>query len=411
MARSKVRVDVVEGGRIAVRSLAVNRLRTVLTTVGIGIGVATLLAIVGIIQGLNQAFTNQLASLGSNTLFVAKFPIFMGGNWWQYRNRKDFTLANIEQIRALSSYVDAMAPVARRMTEVEYRGEVASPVVITGTTDEYLRTSGFDITEGRFIAASDNEVQRAVAVLGMDVVDRFFPNRSPLGATIRIDDKPFQVIGTLSRKGKFGPESMDNNIIIPFKTFAAKLGSRRPFTIAIAVTSGDVLNVAEDQLVGILRRIRRTPPEKPDDFFISRPEQLADTYNKLTGALYGVAVGVGFITLLVGGIGIMNIMLVSVRERTREIGIRRALGARRRTIVLQFLMEAAAVSAVGGALGTAVGLGTAYVISQITPLAAAVEPLTVLFGVGFAAAVGLLFGIWPAARAANLDPIESLRYE
>jgi putative ABC transport system permease protein len=168
---------------------------------------------------------------------------------------------------------------------------------------------------------------------------------------------------------------------------------------------------AEDQLTGILRRSRQTPPEKPDDFAINKPEQLASTYEKLTSALYGVALGIGFITLLVGGIGIMNIMLVSVRERTREIGVRRALGARKRTIIIQFIIEATLVSAVGGAMGTLVGLGGAKIVSLVTPLAATVKPLTVVFGIGFAALVGLVFGIWPAARAASLDPVEALREE
>jgi putative ABC transport system permease protein len=167
----------------------------------------------------------------------------------------------------------------------------------------------------------------------------------------------------------------------------------------------------EDQLVGIMRRVRATPAGQPDDFNVNRTDSLAATYEQLTGALYAVATGVGLITLLVGGIGIMNIMLVSVRERTREIGVRRALGARQRTIVLQFLMEASSVSAVGGLLGTVVGLGTAKVVSLVTPLAADVRPSTVVSGVAFAALVGLLFGIWPAARAAKLDPVEALRYE
>jgi putative ABC transport system permease protein len=171
------------------------------------------------------------------------------------------------------------------------------------------------------------------------------------------------------------------------------------------------MDKTEDQLVGILRRARQTPPEKPDDFAINKPDQLASTYEQLTGALYGVALGIGFITLLVGGIGIMNIMLVSVRERTREIGIRRALGATKRTIITQFVLEATLVSAVGGAIGTLVGLGGAKIVSLVTPLAATVKPGTIFFGVGFAALVGLVFGIWPAARAANLDPVEALRDE
>jgi putative ABC transport system permease protein len=177
------------------------------------------------------------------------------------------------------------------------------------------------------------------------------------------------------------------------------------------VTDVDRMLDAQDEVTTILRRARSVSPEKPEDFSINRPDQLANVYQELTGALYGVAIGVGLITLLVGGIGIMNIMLVSVRERTREIGIRRALGAKKRTIVSQFLMEAAAVSAIGGALGTLVGLGLAKTVSEITPLAATVQPLTIAFGVGFAAIVGLLFGIWPAARASNLDPVEALRHE
>jgi putative ABC transport system permease protein len=168
---------------------------------------------------------------------------------------------------------------------------------------------------------------------------------------------------------------------------------------------------AEDQLEGILRRARQTAPDKQNDFAINKPEQLASTYQQLTGALYGVALGIGFITLLVGGIGIMNIMLVSVRERTREIGVRRALGARKRTIITQFIIEATLVSAVGGTLGTIVGLGGAKIISLVSPLAATVKPMTVVFGILFAALVGLVFGIWPAARAANLDPVEALREE
>jgi putative ABC transport system permease protein len=232
-----------------------------------------------------------------------------------------------------------------------------------------------------------------------------------VGQTLRIEGRPFRIVGTLSRKGKLVDDNQDLVVMVPFKTFYAVFGKQRAFNIALSVRSVEEVRRAEDQLTGILRRARGTPAGAPDDFSINRPEMIANTYKQLTNALYAVATGVGLITLLVGGIGIMNIMLVSVRERTREIGIRRALGARKQTIVLQFLMEASVVSAVGGALGTTVGLGLAKVMSLITPLAADVQPLTVLGGVGFAAVVGLLFGIWPAARAANLDPVEALRYE
>jgi putative ABC transport system permease protein len=408
---SAFRVDVFEGARIALFSLKANRMRTVLTTVGIGIGVATLLAIVGIIQGLNASFDRQLASIGANTLYVSKFPWVMKGDWWLYRNRKDFTLPQVEQIRAQSSFITAMSPVVGRAADVAHGEEQLANVGVNGVMNEYLIISGYEVTSGRFITDSDNETTRPVAVLGADVAAGLFPGISPLGQTVRIEGRPFQVVGTLSRKGKILDNNQDLVALVPFKTFYAVFGKKRPFSISIAVNSADEVKRAEDQLIGIMRRVRGTPAEDPDDFSINRPEMLANTYQQLTGALYGVAVGVGLITLLVGGIGIMNIMLVSVRERTREIGIRRALGARKRTIVLQFLMEASAVSAVGGALGTLVGLGTAKVVSLITPLAADVQLITVVAGVGFAAVVGLLFGIWPAARAANLDPVEALRYE
>jgi len=407
----RLRIDIFEGGRIALLSLRANRLRTVLTTVGIGIGVATLLAIIGIIQGLNTSFANQLATMGSSTLYVSKFPWVIKGDWWQYRNRKDFTLEQMEIVRNQSTFANGVAPVVFRVADVAFLTDQLSLVNIIGTRAEYLTVTGWELASGRFLNETDDEARRSVAVIGMDVVDRLFPNSDPLGASIRVDNRPFRVIGVFARRGKILGESQDLRVMIPFKTFWAYFGKRRGFSITVGIQRAQDIDAAEDQLTGILRRARNTPPDKPDDFTINRPEQLAATYKQLTGALYGVAVGIGLITLLVGGIGIMNIMLVSVRERTREIGIRRALGARKRTIVFQFLMEAAAVSGIGGLLGTIAGLLGAKLVSEITPLAAAIDPLTVGFGVSFAAMVGLLFGIWPAARAANLDPVEALRYE
>ena len=406
-----VRVDVMEGARIAFFSLGANRMRTVLTTVGIGIGVATLLAIIGIVQGLNTSFEKQLASLGTNTLHVSKFPWVIKGDWWVFRNRKNFTLPQVEQIRAQASYVSAISPVVGRVGEVAFGGQQLSTVDVTGVTHEYFTIGSWQLVDGRAITEADDAVTRPVAVIGATVAESLFPGLNPLGRSIRIDGRPFQVVGTLARKGKLLERDQDLTVMVPFKTFYSTFGKGRPFSIVVFVERAEDIRKAEEQIVGVVRRVRGTPAGLPDDFSINRPEQLAQTYEQLTGALYGVALGVGFITMLVGGIGIMNIMLVSVRERTREIGIRRALGARKRTIVLQFLMEASAVSAVGGLLGTIVGLGTAKVVSLITPLAADVQLLTIVGGVGFAALVGLLFGIWPAARAANLDPVEALRYE
>ncbi|MBX5480426.1 MAG: ABC transporter permease [Myxococcaceae bacterium] len=406
-----LRVDLYEGARIAVGSLRSNRMRTVLTTLGIGIGVATLLAIVGIIQGLNASFDEQLKSIGSTYLQVSKYPWGISGNWWEYRNRKKLTLELVDTIQRQSRYATAVAPTVWRMSDIAFLGEQVANVDVMGTTLAYQSIGGIQIARGRFLNEIDDASQKRVVVLGADVTDGLFRGIDPIGKTVLIDKRPYTVIGTLERKGRLLDENLDLTAYIPFKTHRADMGRWRDIQIAVAIADTTRIAAAEDELVGILRRARGTPPDKPDDFAINRTDKLMETYNKLTGALYGVAVGIGFITLLVGGIGIMNIMLVSVRERTREIGIRRALGARKRTIIAQFLMEAAAVSAFGGTLGTLVGLGAAKVVSEITPLAASVQPLTIVFGIGFSSLVGLIFGIWPAARAANLDPVEALRYE
>ena len=406
-----LRVDLLEGGRIALRTLGVNRLRTVLTLSAVGIGVATLLAIVGIIQGLNGAFARQLASLGTATLNISRHPYVVTGDWWKYRNRKQLTIAQMQALAQQSQLATAVVPEinedGRDLTALD---QSVSAVDLVGTLADFQKIWGYEVPTGRFLTDADSDAERQVVVLGADVATQLFPGRDPIGQSVRLDNRPYRVVGVLAKKGQLLGQSMDLIAIIPFNTFLAVYG-KRDFQIDVAVDDAKQLDRLEDEVTGIMRRVRSVPPGEPEDFSVNRTEQLADTYRQLTGALYGVAMGVGLITLLVGGIGIMNIMLVSVRERTREIGVRRALGARRRTIVVQFLLEASVISGVGGAIGTALGLGAAKVVSLVTSLAAAVQPLTVVGGILFAAAVGLLFGIWPAARAAQLDPVEALRYE
>nr|WP_211194390.1 ABC transporter permease [Pyxidicoccus fallax] len=392
-------------------SLFSNRLRTILTTVGIGVGVCTLLAIVGIIQGINKSFADQLAGIGANTLQVSKFPWTVQGDWWTFRNRKDLSIKLVEPIRAASEHVIAVAPLFFDRGEARWLDRKMSSVTLVGTSPEYGTVSSWVVETGRFLTDADVDNRSAVAVVGAEVVRTLYAGVNPLGQRIYLDGKPFRVVGTLEAKGSILGENQDIVVVTPYTSFLAAYGKRRSPNIAVALDSPDNVLDVQDLITAVLRRERGTPPGVPDDFSINRPEQLANIYAQLTGALYGAATGVGLITLLVGGIGIMNIMLVSVRERTREIGVRRALGARKRTIILQFLMEASSVSAVGGTLGTVAGLGLAWTVSLITPLAAAVQPLTVVLGVGFAAMVGLLFGIWPAARAANLDPVEALRHD
>jgi putative ABC transport system permease protein len=403
-----------EGLHIATGALASNRLRTFLTTLGIVIGVMTVIAIVAIIQGLNQSFGEQIAGLGASTLYVGKHEwLSVDNDWWSKRNRKSIGRKELEAIEKGATLAKAVAPQINGRATASAEGREAGTISVVGTSARYLETGAGNLAAGRFLVESDVDLSRTAAVIGADVADRLFPGIAPsdlAGRRIRLNGRSFTVQGLMGRRGSFLGQSMDNNVIIPFSTFLQLLGAKRSMQIAVA-GEPETLSMLEDELVSILRRVRQVEPGKPDDFSINRQEQFLKVYRQLTGALFGVAVGVGLITLIVGGIGIMNIMLVSVHERTREIGLRRALGARRRTILMQFLVESSAVSAIGGAIGTGLGLGVAQFVALVSPLAATVSPSAIALGLGFSAAVGLLFGSWPAWRAAHLDPVEALRYE
>ncbi|HVV87633.1 MAG TPA: ABC transporter permease [Kofleriaceae bacterium] len=409
----RVRRSVVELGAslaIAARGIVANRLRAFLSTIGIAIGVATLMTIYGMVSGLTTAFTSQLATLGSDTMYVTSRPWVLQDDWWRYRNRPPITRDDVAALRRQGDLLTAVAPVAITPAEASYRGERVGTVQVYGTTAEYLDTSTRKIANGRFLSALEGDSPVHVAVIGSAIANRLFKDTSPLGARITLGPERFTVIGVLVPEGNSFGRSLDDVVIIPIETFGRLYGMRHDMAIAVTASPPNQ-RAARDQIIEILRRARHVEPGDEDSFSINRQSELAALFNQETAALFGVAIAVGLITLLVGGIGVMNIMLVAVTERTREIGVRRALGARRRTILVQFLAEAAMVTMMGGAVGAALGVVGAGVIDRISPIGADLSMGAVIGALVFSALVGLAFGTWPAYRAAHLDPIDALRFE
>ncbi len=403
-------IEAVAATMTAIRGIVANRMRAFLSTIGIAIGVATLMTIYGLVTGLTTKFTTQIAALGSNTMYVTSRPWVMRGDWWEYRNRPPITRADVAALHD-ASHLAAIAPLASAAAVVSFRNEQVDAVQVQGTTSEYLDTSTLKLDRGRFLSPLEGASSSQVVVVGAEVVERLFPNHeSPLGARILLGPHRFTIIGALKPQGKAFGRSLDNVAIIPIEAFGEIYGMQRSMVI-VASAEPDHLNEAEEQIIEVLRRARGLAPETADTFSVNRQSELVKIFNEETSALFGVAIAIGLITLLVGGIGVMNIMLVAVTERTREIGVRRALGARRRTILIQFLVESALVTMIGGSLGTGLGVVASAVIGRISPIGAELSSTAIVGAIVFSAIVGLAFGTWPASRAAGLDPIESLRFE
>ena len=409
--------DIKESAAIAFDTVRANKLRSGLTILGVGIGVVTLVFMVSIIQGLNRAFAEQIESLGSNTVFVSKFdPSFGKMPSAEERQRKELTLEDADAIRREAQSLASVSPMYRKLAEtLRYRGRQTDTPILFGVTPHYEFTQSQYAGRGRFISDADIEARANVCVLAQDVVRALFQAEDPLGKEIRLAGTPFRVVGVMEPLGNFFGQSRDNSVFIPLTTYVKYYPEvRMPETVYVIVArphTRENVRAAMDEITDILRRRRQVPPRAPNNFGISSQDALLDFYNQLTGATALVLTAVSFVALLIGGIGVMNIMLVSVTERTREIGIRKAVGATRANILWQFLIEAAVLTGIGGAAGLLVGEAASLLMNRYSPLPAFVPAWAIAVGLGISAGVGLVFGLWPAWKAARLDPIEALRYE
>jgi len=400
----------------ALESLSGNKLRSGLTVLGIVIGVAAVIAMLAVGQGAQASITGSISGIGTNLLFV-----FRGDPGDNVRNPKPLTLGDADALRDQFSApsVEAVAPALQGNGVVTFGGEQTSPQLF-GVTPEYFQVRNLKLAEGDFITEEHMLGRASVAIIGSDVANTLFGHPDGVtGETIRIEGQPFRIIGVLETKGGGAFGSEDNQVIIPFTTAQARLirrsSSDRVDIIFVQALSGEVVTKASEEIGDILRTRHRTPIGA-DDFTIFTQQDLLATFQSITGILTIFLGGIAGISLLVGGIGIMNIMLVSVTERTREIGLRKALGARRRDILIQFLTESSLLSLLGGIIGIIFGWLIAFAVGRIaaandTAFTPIVGLNAILLATIFSAAVGLFFGIYPANRAASLEPVEALRYE
>jgi putative ABC transport system permease protein len=405
----KLAGEMIESLRMALDAVRANKLRSALATLGIVIGVVTVTLMATAINGLNTAFRNSIAQLGTDVLFVQKFEWGPNQEWWRLRNRRDITLADARRAIREIDLAHAVSIEASRSATITYRDRTARSVWTVGNTEQSARVRGLVVKEGRFFSAADVAGARPVCVLGADVAASLFPNDVALGRRIRIQDVPFEVIGVIDRMGQFLFGNLDNQVIVPITKFVSDLGWNPDILIMVKVGDPDRLDDAEAELRGIMRKIRKVPPGEPDDFGINRQQILLDVFNTIGGAIAAGGLFITGLSLFVGGIGIMNIMFVSVTERTREIGILKALGAKRRNILAQFLFEAAAICLGGGLIALALAIPLTLLIGQWLPATLSLPVAALALGVS--TLTGLIAGFLPAHRAARMNPVDALRNE
>jgi len=404
---------------MAIDSIRTHKLRSFLTILGIMIGVMTVIGMVSVIQGLNRSFMAELESVGSDIIGISKFEpgIQMGRMSDEERTRKDLTFEDAQAIERECPLVKAVAvDIAANIFEgkaVKYQNAKNEDAMILGMNHRFPEViSVYSPEKGRFISESDVTHTTKVAVLGSDLNDALFPNINALSKKIRIGPEEFTVVGVLKKRGAMFGQSRDNFVGIPLTTLMKYFPYQKDhLEIIAAPRKPGILLETIEEITNVLRIQRKVPYGKPNDFAVYTQDTLVSLYNQITGAAYLVMIVISSIGLMVGGIGVMNIMLVSVKERTREIGIRKAIGARSPDILRQFLFEAMILTGGGGIVGIILGSGIALLVRSATPLPATVTLWSVVLGFAVSVSVGLFFGIFPARKAARMNPIDSLRYE
>jgi len=403
-------IEIKENIIISYKAIMANKLRSFLATLGIVIGITSVTLMQTIIEGINRSFEKSISIMGADILYVEKFEWFGGEDWSLMRNRKDISMTNFEYLKRNSQTSSIVFPFVGAQRTIKYNDLIIENVYVEGDTYEYQSAYGTNMEEGRFFTQKESDGGFPVCVIGMDIRNAFFDKIDPIGKSIKIGSYSFRVIGVLEKMGSFLGSSFDNTVIIPIERFFKIFGGKRSLTLVIKAGDINKMDDTKEEVTSLMRKARRVPYGAKNDFGVNQQDALQSTFNEVTSLIKIIGTLITSLSLIVGSVGIANIMFVSVKERTKEIGIRRAIGAKKSTILFQFLIESCSICLLGGIIGILISYPISLLINEFV-LPTAMPLWVVILGVGVSILFGVLAGILPAYNAAKMNPVDALRYE